>query len=86
MIKVSMFRLPVDKKRRQQWLDALHLTENDVTEYTRVCSPHFLHGNPSSPPSIDIGKRFASPKKIDLERGKRAVKCAGHCLSTLLSS
>ena len=65
--KVSMFRLPADKKRRQQWLDALDLTEDDVNEYTRVCSRHFLHGNPSNPPSLDLGKKFASPKKVDLE-------------------
>ena len=65
--EVSMFCLPADKKRRQKWLEALHLTENDVNEQIHVSSWHFLHGNPSSPPSIDIGKRFALPKKIDLE-------------------
>ena len=29
-----MLRLPADKKRRQQWLEALNLTEDDVNEHS----------------------------------------------------
>ena len=43
--QISLFRVPAEKKRRQQWLDALQLSENDANEHTRVCSRHFLHGN-----------------------------------------
>ena len=57
MIKY-LFRLPADNTRRQQWLDALNLTEDDVNEHTRVCSRHFLHGDPSNTPALDLGKRF----------------------------
>lgn len=78
--KVSMFRLPADNTRRQQWLDALNLTEDDVNEHTRVCSRHFLHGDPSNTPALDLGKRFASPKKMDMDRSKRAVKRARRSL------
>ena len=74
--QISMFRVPAEKKRRQQWLDTLQLCENDVNEHTRVCSRHFLHGNPSNIPALDLGKRFASPKKVILARSKRAMKRA----------
>jgi hypothetical protein len=73
---VSMFRLPADKKRRQQWLDALDLTEDEVNEHTCICSRHFVHGDPSNTPALDLGKRFASPKKVHLERSRRALKRA----------
>ena len=62
---MSMFQLPSDKSRRQQWLVALSLTEDDVKEQTRVCSRHFL---------LDLGKSFASPKKTNTNRNKRAAK------------
>lgn len=61
---MPMFCLPADKTRRQQWLDALNLTEHDVSERTRICSRHFFHGDPSNTPALDLGKRFASPKKM----------------------
>ena len=80
--KVSMFRLPADRARRKQWLDALNLSEDDVNEHTRICSRHFLHGDPSNTPSLDLGKRFASPKKMDMERSRRALKRARRSLST----
>ena len=80
--KVSMFRLPADKKRRQQWLEALNLTEDDVNEHTRVCSRHFLHGDASNTPALDLGKRFASPKKLNVERNRRALKRSKRSLST----
>ena len=70
--KASMYRFPADKIRRQQWLVALNLTE-DITEHTCVCSRHFLHGN-STTPVLDLGKRFASPKTINTERTRRAMK------------
>ena len=71
-----MFRFPADKRNRQRWLEALNLTEAEVGEHSRVCSRHFLHGDPSTVPSLDIGKRFASPKKISTGRGVRTLKRA----------
>ena len=78
---MSMFRLPADKTRRQQWLDVLNLTEDDVNEYTRICNRHFLHGDPSNTPALELGKWFTSPKKMDVERSRRALKCARRSLS-----
>ena len=71
-----MFRFPADKEKRQKWLEALNLTEAEISEHSRICSRHFLHGDPSNVPSLDIGKRFASPKKISTDRGMRALKRA----------
>lgn len=70
-----MYRFPnsKDKVKRQQWLMALNLSEDDITENSRVCR-HFLHGSSSNIPSLDIGRRFASPRKRDSDRSKRAQK------------
>ena len=62
--KVSMYHFPSDKAKRQLWLVALNLTESDITDHTCICSRHFLHGNSSNVLSFDLGRRFASPKKI----------------------
>ena len=72
--KVSMFRFPADLKKRQQWMLSLDVTENDITEQSRVCSKHFLHGNSSNIPVKNLGRRFASPRKCNTERNSRAVK------------
>ena len=72
--KVSMHRFPTNEVRRQQWLVALNLTESDINEHSRVCSKHFLHGNSSNLPSLNIGRRFASPKKAATDRSIRAQK------------
>ena len=68
-----MHRFPADLSRRVQRLDAIGLGEGDLQEHSRICSRHFLNGDTSTLPSLTIGKRFASPKKL-LDRGKRALK------------
>ena len=60
--KVIEFCIPADKTRRQPWLDALNLKEDEV--HTRVCSQHFTHGDSSNILTLDLGKRFAFPKKV----------------------
>ena len=71
---VSMHRFPSDPTKKQEWLRVLGLTEDDVTQNSRVCSRHFLFGDTSIPLSLDIEKRFSSPKKLHQDRGKRALK------------
>ena len=71
-----MFRIPAEPNRRKQWLEVLDINEADVHDHTRVCSRHFLHGDSSNLPSLNLGKRFASPKKKDTARGIRAQKRA----------
>ena len=60
---VSMYRFPAVKDKRQQWLVALNISEEDVSKHSRVCSKHFLHGSSSNIPSVNIGQHFATPKK-----------------------
>ena len=69
-----MYRFPSIKEKRQQWLVALNLSEEDISKHSRVCSKHFLHGSSSTTPSLDIGPRFASPKKRHSDRSKRVEK------------
>lgn len=73
---VSLHRFPPksDAARRQQWLGALGLQEDTVREHYRVCSCHFPSGDASQTPSLNLGKRFASPKKMTTPRGNRAAK------------
>ena len=70
------FAFPAHERKRKQWLEAFNIAEGDITEHSRICSRHFLHGDPSNPPSLDLGKRFASPKKVSTERGMKAIKRA----------
>lgn len=69
---VSMFRIPVDKERRKQWLSALKLTEDKVNENSRVCGRHFVDGSPDSLPTLEVN---ILPLK-NTERAKRATKRA----------
>ena len=57
-------------------LVSLNLTEGDITEQSRICSKHFLHGHSLSLPVLSLGRRFASPRKSDTERNSRAIKQA----------
>ena len=74
--KVSMFRFPADKERREQWLAALNIKDDDLTNNSRICSRHFLHGDQGSIPVVNLGKSFISPKKPHTERARRAIKRA----------
>ena len=58
----------------KKWLRGLSLTENDITENSRVCSTHFHDGNPCNIPSHSVGVKFAAQPNVDSERNKRAQK------------
>ena len=70
-----MHRIPPKSEavNRQRWLVALNLTEDYVLEHHRICSRHFQNGDITHIPSLHLGARFASPKKIVSQRYK-AVK------------
>ena len=72
--QLSMFRFPSDKAKKEVWLRSLGLSQADISVNTRICSRHFLNGNSSNIPAPDLGKRFASPKKLHNERSSRAIK------------
>lgn len=67
-----MYRFPKDLTKRSLWLNALKLTEESVKEHHRVCGCHFPNGDATQTPSLHIGERFASPKKMQAPRGVRA--------------
>ena len=69
-----MFRIPQCTTRRKEWLQSLNLEESHVKEHHRVCSRHFPSGDQTQKPSLALGPRFCSPKKVDTARGKRALK------------
>ena len=71
---MSFHRFPADTTKRQQWIQALELSEDSITDSSRVCSRHFLYGNTSVPPSVNVGRRFCSPKKKSSDREKRNTK------------
>ena len=70
----SFHRFPTDSERRTVWLNAFRLSESDLKCYSRVCSRHFPDGDVKKDPRVNIGKRFASPKKREHPRAKRAKR------------
>ena len=46
----------------------------------------YEHGDLSNTPSLDLGKRFALPKKLNMERSRRALKRAATPASSRASS
>ena len=67
---VTFHRVPRDPKRRALWLQVFNIREEVVKKSTRVCCRHFPDGDCSKEPSMCLGKRFASPRKIG-PRAKR---------------
>ena len=70
---VSLHRLPRKEPKRGRWLEALYLVE-DLKDFHRACSRHFLDGDAIKDPQLNLGKRFASPKKRWTSRAKRVQK------------
>ena len=71
---VSLHRLPRKEPKQGRWLEALDLVEEDLKDFHRVYSRHFLDGDATKDPQLNLGKRFASPKKRWTSRAKRAQK------------
>ena len=69
---ISLHRFPSDPARRQLWLRAFHLSSEQVKPHFRVCSRHFPGADPRNDPEMNVGKRFASPRKKHVPRAKRA--------------
>ena len=73
---VTIHRFPPLSKpeKWQQWLKALNLKSEDIKSHHYACSRHFRNGDTNNPPSLHLGKRFASPKKMQTGRGLQAQK------------
>lgn len=72
---IKMFRFPSNSVIRKQWLQNIGLKEEDLQQHSCLCSKHFRNGDKTQLPTLNLGKRFASPRKNN-ERGKRAAKFA----------
>ena len=70
----SFHRFPKDPERRSTWLCVFQLEESDIKSYSRVCSRHFPDGDVKNDPQVNLGKRFASPRKREHPRAKRAKR------------
>ena len=71
---VSLHRLPRKDPKRGRWLEALDIVEEDLKDFHRVCSRHFLDGDATKDPQLNLGKQFASPEKRWTSRVKQAQK------------
>ena len=60
---VSFHRFPANPEKRAVWLRMFQIDESDVKPYFRVCSRHFPDGDAKKEPEVNLGKRFASPRK-----------------------
>ena len=78
---VSLHRFPPksDPVKRNQWLTALGLSDDDVADHHRVCIRHFPYGDTSQSPALHLGKKFRSPKKMWTARACRAAKRTSSC-------
>ena len=71
---VSFHRFPANPEKRAVWLRVFELDESDLKPYSRVCSRHFPDDDAKKEHGVNLGKRFASPKKRDHPRAKRAKR------------
>ena len=67
-------RFPRDPERRSTWLRVFQLEESDIKLYSRVSSRHFPDGDVKNDPQVNLRKRFASPRKREHPRAKRAKR------------
>ena len=74
--KAPLHRFPPKSEpvKCKQWLTALGLSESDIADHHRICSQHVPNGDSSQIPSLHLGKRFRSPKKVWTARAQRAAK------------
>ena len=62
---ISLHRFPSDPERRQLWMGALQLQEDEIKPDMRVCSRHFREGDAATNvPNPALGKRFASAQEL----------------------
>ena len=71
---LSYHRFPTNPVKRSQWLRVFELDPEEVKPHTRVCSCHFMNGDPKNGPQANIGRRFASPVKKGSDRTTRAIE------------
>ena len=73
-LKLSYHRFPTNQAKCSQWLLVFQLDPEVVKPHTRVCSRHFMNGDPINDPQANIGRRFTSPIKKGSDRTTRAIE------------
>lgn len=71
--QLSFHRFPTNPAKRSLWVRVFELDPEAVKPHHRVCSRHFLNGDPKNDPQPHIGMRFASPIKKGSDRSTRAI-------------
>ena len=71
--QLSFHRFPTDVAKRSLWVRIFEMDPEAVKPHHRVCSLHFLNGDPKNGPQPHIGRRFASPIKKGSDRRARAI-------------
>ena len=71
--QLSYHRFPANPVKRSQWIRVFELDPEAIKPHTRVCSRHFMNGDPNNDPQANIGRRFASPIKKGSDRTTRAI-------------
>ncbi len=61
--QVKMMWFPSEKIKRKRWLEAIDLSETDISPNSPRYSKHFRNGDVTLVPCLGLGKRFYSPKK-----------------------
>ncbi|XP_062570656.1 THAP domain-containing protein 2-like [Saccostrea cucullata] len=68
----SLFRFPIDPKKRKKWIERCRRADRECTENDRICSCHFVEGKKENGPSIfSFNKTFNFP---DVPTPKRLKK------------
>ena len=68
----SFHRFPNSLANRMRWLQILEIDISLVKPNARVCVRHFPAGDGTKDPQVNMGKRFASLIKKNMQRAKRA--------------
>ena len=68
----SFHCFPSSLAKRTCWLQILEIDISLVKPNARVCARHFPTGDATKDPQVNMGKRFASLIKKNMQRAKRA--------------
>ena len=71
---LSYHQISTNPVKRSQWLRVFELDPEEVKPHTRVCSCHFMNGDPKNGQQANIGRQFASPVKKGSDKTTRAIE------------
>ena len=75
---VSLHRVPRKEPKRGRWLEAIDLVEEDLKDFHRVCSRHFLDGDATKDPQLNLGSNLLHLRS-DGPRGPNGLRKGMSC-------